>query len=37
MQKTVPRKTSLRNRLIIGVGAMLLPLAVLAGGSFFLF
>jgi two-component system, cell cycle response regulator len=37
MQKTASRQTSLRNRLIIGVGAMLLPLAVLAGGSFFFF
>jgi two-component system, cell cycle response regulator len=37
VQKMVSRKTSLRNRLIIGVGAMLLPLSVLAGGSFFFF
>jgi two-component system, cell cycle response regulator len=37
MQKTVPRKTSLRNRLIVGVGAMLLPLVGLAGGSFLFF
>lgn len=37
MQKTVLRQTSLRNRLIIGVGAMLLPLVGLAGGSFFFF
>lgn len=30
-------KTSIRNRLIIGVGFMLLPLVVIAGGSFFFF
>ncbi len=37
MQKVVSRHTSIRNRLILGVGAMLLPLVVLAGGSFFFF
>jgi two-component system, cell cycle response regulator len=37
MQKVGFRHNSIRNRLILGVGAMLLPLVVLAGGSFFFF
>jgi two-component system, cell cycle response regulator len=37
MQKVGFRNNSIRNRLILGVGAMLLPLVLLAGGSFFFF
>jgi two-component system, cell cycle response regulator len=37
MQKVGSRHNSIRNRLILGVGAMLLPLVLLAGGSFFFF
>jgi two-component system, cell cycle response regulator len=37
MHQTPLSKTSIRNRLIIGVGFMLLPLVVIAGGSFFFF
>ena len=34
MKNVTPRQTSLRQRLIFGVGLMLLPLLVLAGGAY---
>jgi two-component system, cell cycle response regulator len=37
MKKATIRQTSIRNRLIIGVSFMLLPLVVIAGGAFFFF
>jgi two-component system, cell cycle response regulator len=37
MKKVTIRQTSIRNRLIVGVGFMLLPLVVIAGGAFFFF
>ncbi len=37
MQKLAARQTSLRNRLIIGVSLMLVPLLAIAGGSYFFF
>lgn len=37
MQKRASRQISIRNRLIVGVGTMLFPLIVLAGGAFFAF
>jgi two-component system, cell cycle response regulator len=37
MQKIMTRQTSLRNRLIIGVSLMLVPLLAIAGGSYFFF
>jgi two-component system, cell cycle response regulator len=37
MKKATIRQTSIRNRLIVGVGFMLLPLVVIAGGAFFFF
>jgi hypothetical protein len=37
MKKATIHQTSIRNRLIVGVGLMLLPLVVIAGGAFFFF
>jgi two-component system, cell cycle response regulator len=37
MKKAPIRQTSIRDRLIFGVGLMLLPLIVIAGGAFFFF
>ncbi len=37
MKKAPIRQTSIRDRLIVGVGFMLLPLVVISGGAFFFF